>query len=70
MKPFNVFARRYFRPLCSDFAFYRDLPSACAGNLPAAHRAVRQVLCLPFYGSLGTAGAHRICDIIDHIWSG
>jgi len=70
LKPFNVFARRYFHPLCSDFAFYRDLPSACAGNLPAAHRAVRQVLCLPFYGSLGTAGAHRICDIIDHIWSG
>jgi dTDP-4-amino-4,6-dideoxygalactose transaminase len=68
LKPFNVFARRYFHPLCSDFSFYRDLPSA--RGLPVAHRAVKEVLCLPFYGSLGAAGAHRVCDIIDHIWDG
>jgi dTDP-4-amino-4,6-dideoxygalactose transaminase len=67
LKPFNVFARRYFHPLCSDFSFYRDLPSA--RGLPVANRAVKEVLCLPFYGSLGAAGAHRVCDIIDHIWA-
>jgi hypothetical protein len=30
---------------------------------------VNEVLCLPFYGALGVAAAHRICDIIDHIWA-
>jgi dTDP-4-amino-4,6-dideoxygalactose transaminase len=69
LKRFNVFARRYFHPLCSDLTFYRDLPSARAGNLPVARRAVNEVLCLPFYGALGVAAAHRICDIIDHIWA-
>ena len=67
LKAFNVFARRYFYPLCSNFSFYRDLPSARAGNLPVANRAAAEVLCLPFYGKLGVAGADHVCDIVDHI---
>jgi dTDP-4-amino-4,6-dideoxygalactose transaminase len=64
---FNVFARRYFHPLCSSISFFRDLPSAHPGNLPVAERAASEVLCLPFYGTLGTAGAHRVCDMIDYV---
>jgi hypothetical protein len=41
---FNVFARRYFHPLCSDLPFHQHLPSARASNLPVAHQAVKQVL--------------------------
>ena len=67
LKAFNVFARRYFYPLCSDLSFYRDLPSARADNLPVANRATAEVLCLPFYGKLGIAGANQVCDIVDHI---
>jgi dTDP-4-amino-4,6-dideoxygalactose transaminase len=69
LKTFNVFARRYFHPLCSNLPFYRTLPSAAAGNLPVANRAVTEVLCLPFYSKLGLDGAYRVCDIIDHILS-
>jgi dTDP-4-amino-4,6-dideoxygalactose transaminase len=68
---FNVFARRYFHPLCSEIPFYRQLRSSAPGNLPVAHRASREVLCLPFYGDLGPAAAERICDIITYLatWS-
>jgi dTDP-4-amino-4,6-dideoxygalactose transaminase len=67
LKTFNVFGRRYFYPLCSEFPFYRDFPSSEPRNLSVAHRVSREVLCLPFYGELGVAGAHRICDILEHV---
>lgn len=67
LKPFNVFARRYFYPLCSDFSFYRDCPSADPRNLPVATRVAQEVLSLPLYGALGTTAAHRICDMIEYV---
>jgi dTDP-4-amino-4,6-dideoxygalactose transaminase len=67
LKGFNIFARRYFYPLCSNFSIYRDLPSSNSQNLAVANRVASEVLCLPFYGALGTAGAHQVCDIIVHL---
>jgi dTDP-4-amino-4,6-dideoxygalactose transaminase len=67
LKRFNVFTRRYFTPLCSEYPHYRSLPSADPARLPVAHTVVQEVLCLPFYGALGIDGAHRICDMIEHI---
>lgn len=66
LKAFNLFTRRYFFPLCSEFSFYRDLPSSRPDNLPNAHQASREVLCLPFYGTLPVEDAHRICDMIEY----
>ena len=67
LKQFNVFARRYFAPLCSEYPHYKSLPTADPARLPVAHTVVQEVLCLPFYGALGMDGAHRICDIIEYI---
>jgi dTDP-4-amino-4,6-dideoxygalactose transaminase len=67
LKRFNVFTRRYFAPLCSEYPHYKSLPSADPARLPVAHTVVQEVLCLPFYGALGIDGAHRICDMIEHI---
>ena len=51
LRAYNVFTRKYFYPLCADYDCYRNLPSAAPGNLPVATRAVREVLCVPLYGS-------------------
>ena len=67
LKRFKVFTRRYFAPLCSEYPHYRSLPSADPASLPVANTVAQEVLCLPFYGALGIDGAHRICDIIEHI---
>lgn len=48
----NVFTRRYFYPLISDFPMYRSLPSAQHENLLVAHDAASKVLCLPIYPNL------------------
>ena len=64
---FNVFARRYFYPLCSNFPIFEQHASSRQSNLSVANRVANEVLCLPLYGELGLEGAHRICDMITHI---
>lgn len=64
LKEHNVLARKYFYPLCTDYACYRDLPSAAPGRLPVASRIVHEVLCLPLYGTLALADVDAICDIV------
>lgn len=63
-KKFNVMTRKYFYPLCSDYACYRQLPSAQPACLSAAHRVAREVLAMPFYGGLTTDDVERICTIL------
>lgn len=48
----NVYTRRYFYPLISQFPTYRGLPSADPSNLPIAERVAQEVLCLPMFGDL------------------
>lgn len=64
LKADNVLTRKYFFPLCSDYPCYRDLPSSAPARLPVAHRVVREVLCLPLYGTLPLAAVDRICDLV------
>lgn len=60
----NIWARRYFHPLISDFPMYRGLPSANRANLPVAAEAARKVLCLPMYPALTEHDLRRIVDVI------
>lgn len=64
MKSHNVYGRRYFYPLISEFAIYRDLPSASAKLLPNAHRMANEVICLPIHDSLLEEDVERVLDII------
>jgi dTDP-4-amino-4,6-dideoxygalactose transaminase len=60
----EIYARRYFYPLISDFPIYRGLPSARRENLPAAHAAAQQVLCLPIFPALTDGMLDRIIGLI------
>ncbi len=64
LKARNVFSRRYFYPLISDFPMYRALPSAQRANLPVAATASDRVLCLPIYPGLEAADQQRVIDLI------
>jgi len=67
LREFNIYARKYFYPLCSEYSCYRMLPSASPALLPVAHRVAGEVLCLPFYGALGNADVERICDALEYL---
>jgi dTDP-4-amino-4,6-dideoxygalactose transaminase len=52
LRDHDIYARRYFYPLISDFPMYRGMPSAAHANLPVAREAAAQVICLPIYPGL------------------
>jgi dTDP-4-amino-4,6-dideoxygalactose transaminase len=60
----DIFVRRYFYPLISDFPMYRGMPSAAHGNLPVARKLAQQVLCLPIYPDLSHGDVDRITDLL------
>jgi len=63
-KKFNIFSRKYFYPLCSDYACYKQLPSSSQNNLQVAHKIIHEVLCLPLYGDLQLDDIKKICAIL------
>lgn len=64
LKDNNIYARRYFYPLITDFPMYRGMPSAHCENLPVATAAAQKVLCLPIYPNLTPAQLNLIVQII------
>jgi dTDP-4-amino-4,6-dideoxygalactose transaminase len=69
LKKYNIFTRKYFYPLCSDFPWYGHLESARHDRLPQAQIAIREVLSLPFYGELDIGTVRHICEIIASLGS-
>lgn len=63
-KKYNVFTRKYFYPLCSQYPHYKNLPSSKKSSLPIAHKVVEEVLSLPFYGNLSLKDVGKICNIL------
>jgi dTDP-4-amino-4,6-dideoxygalactose transaminase len=52
----QIFARKYFYPICTDYEPYRNMPIISARARPYAQVAKHQVLCLPFHS--GVTEAH------------
>ena len=63
-KNFNVYTRKYFHPLCSEYTCYRQLNSSSPSNLPTANVIGQQVLSLPMYGDLSEDNVRKICAIL------
>lgn len=64
LKDKNIFGRRYFYPLISNFPMYRGLVSAHHDNLPVATEASLKVLCLPIYPALEIEEVTYISELI------
>lgn len=64
LKEYNIYTRRYFYPLISQFPTYRGLESASEKNLPIALKTSEKVLCLPVYSNLTFDETKRIANLI------
>lgn len=64
LKENNIYARRYFYPLISNFPMYSHLDSAASENLSVATQAAEQIICLPIYPALTDADQQRIINLI------
>jgi len=69
LREHDIWGRRYFYPLISEFPTYRGLPSASVDNLPVATRVAKEVICLPIYANLESSDVKKICDIIKSLQS-
>lgn len=58
----HIFARRYFYPLCSEFACC--IRKGLKAHVPVASYISRRVLTLPCYPDLEIKDVDRICDLI------
>lgn len=63
LKEDNIFVRKYFYPLISECACYRNLPSAM--DLPVAKKAAMQIITLPLYTDMGFDTIDAVCDRIE-----
>jgi dTDP-4-amino-4,6-dideoxygalactose transaminase len=59
----NIFCRKYFYPLCTDYDVYRHLPIISTKHKPYAETAKNQVLCLPFHSGVKDAHLDIIADV-------
>jgi dTDP-4-amino-4,6-dideoxygalactose transaminase len=64
LKQNDIYGRRYFYPLISQFPTYRGLETAKPGKLPIAEKATEQVICLPLYPDLQCDKLDYICSLI------
>ncbi|HAF30209.1 MAG TPA: aminotransferase [Bacteroidales bacterium] len=64
LKKHNVFGRRYFYPLISQFPTYRGLLSSKPDNLSVATKVADQVICLPIYPELEKNQQDNIIQLI------
>jgi dTDP-4-amino-4,6-dideoxygalactose transaminase len=65
LKKHNIYGRRYFYPLISQFPTYRELESAKVGKLPVAEKVALEVLCLPIFPEMEIEAVNQIGDIIE-----
>ncbi len=61
----NIYARRYFYPLISNFPSYRGLPSASKENLPVANEISESILCLPIFDSISEKEIDAVIKILE-----
>lgn len=64
LKQNNIFGRRYFYPLISEFSMYKSLDSANPVNLKIARKVAEQVICLPIYPELEIEVVDNIVNIL------
>lgn len=62
LKAQNIFARKYFYPLTTDFDCYKEMYDS--NQTPIAKHIAANILTLPLYGDLPIKEVDRICNII------
>ena len=62
LKKNNIYGRRYFYPLISQFPTYSGLDSAKPGRMSIAEEITKRVICLPIYSDLSIIDQTKIIN--------
>ncbi len=64
LKIHNIYSRRYFYPLITEFQIYKNMPRSKEISLLVANQVADKVLCLPIYPDLSKGEIDRIIKVI------
>lgn len=64
LKDNNIYGRRYFYPLISEFPMYRTLASSNSSNVQVATNMSGKVICLPMYPALTESDLKNVVSVI------
>lgn len=67
LKENNIYSRRYFYPLISEFSTYSGLESSRKENLQNSHKIADSVICLPMHHELSESDVLRVIETINTI---
>jgi len=60
----NIFPRKYFYPLITDFSLYKNFKIISKHKTPNARKIADSVICLPLYPDLTEDDVSRVCEVI------
>ncbi len=60
----NIFPRKYFYPLITDFSLYKGYNIISKHTIPNARKIAYSVICLPLYPDLTEDDVSRVCEVI------
>ena len=60
----QIFTRRYFFPLITDMAAYRQHQQVFVHALPVATHVAQRVICLPLHPDLSQSDVERVLAVI------
>lgn len=63
LREFNIYARRYFYPLCTSYDYNRHN----GVELPVAEQVAEEVLCFPFFGEMSSSDVEHILSCVAYI---
>ncbi|CPR05777.1 perosamine synthetase [Mycobacterium bohemicum DSM 44277] len=64
LKEREIFSRRYFWPICTDFDCYKNAPIHTVHAAPIANKVKDRVLCLPFHSGVEPEHIEIISDVL------
>lgn len=64
LKEYNIFARKYFYPLITDFTPYKQFCVSSKDEFPNAYACAEKVMCLPIYPDLEDGDINRIISAL------
>jgi dTDP-4-amino-4,6-dideoxygalactose transaminase len=59
----NIYARKYFHPICTDYECYRGYPIITVRDRPYVEKAKKEVLCLPFHSGVENRHLQIVRDV-------
>jgi len=63
LKTQNIFARKYFHPVCTDFVPYRNHKIFSVRDVPYVEKVKHEVLCLPFHSGVSEKHVRLIQEV-------